>query len=151
MERSTEAHHAEIIRVWDLGFQFQGVFLFHYRSQRSWDKVMFLHVSVILFTGGYPSMHWARPPWQGVPPTGRPPSGRQTPPGKETPPGRQIPPGRQTSHTPGKETPLARRPPSPPALRDTVNERTVCILLESNLVLIYFWISKDTNFTIFTA
>ena len=30
-----------------------------YRPQRSWSKVMFLHVSVILFKGGgcYPSMH----------------------------------------------------------------------------------------------
>ena len=31
---------------------------YFYRPQRSWGKVMFLHVSVILFTGGcYPSMH----------------------------------------------------------------------------------------------
>ena len=27
----------------------------HYRSQRSWGKVMFLHVCVILFTGGVPA------------------------------------------------------------------------------------------------
>ena len=32
--------------------------MYFYRPQRSWGKVMFLHVSVILFTGGwYPSMH----------------------------------------------------------------------------------------------
>ena len=29
----------------------------YYRPQRSWDKVMFLHVSVILFTGGVISQH----------------------------------------------------------------------------------------------
>ena len=37
---------------------FQSCSLLYYRPQRSWGKVMFLHVCVILFTGGcYPSMH----------------------------------------------------------------------------------------------
>ena len=31
---------------------FQNEFFCYYRPQRSWGKVMFLHVSVILFTGG---------------------------------------------------------------------------------------------------
>ena len=30
---------------------------FYYRPQRSWGKVIFSQVSVILFRGGYPSMH----------------------------------------------------------------------------------------------
>ena len=34
-----------------------------YRPQRSWGKVMFLHVSVILFTGGSAPLHaWVHPP-----------------------------------------------------------------------------------------
>ena len=39
----------------------------NYHPQRSWGKVMFLHMSVILFTGDrgvcvYPRMQWADPP-----------------------------------------------------------------------------------------
>ena len=59
----------------------------HYRPQTKFAKVMFLHLSVILFTGGvYPSMQWVRhlPPSKkpGRPPprkTDTPPPGRQTP------------------------------------------------------------------------
>ena len=43
------------------------VYTNNYRPQRSWSKVMFLHVSVILFTGEGESGHplWAdTPPWQ---------------------------------------------------------------------------------------
>ena len=38
---------------------FKALNVLFYRPQRSWGKVMFLHVCVILFTGGwcYPSMH----------------------------------------------------------------------------------------------
>ena len=44
-----------------------------YRPQRSWGKVMFLHVSVILFTGGwYPSMHCG---WYPSMPCSRSPGG----------------------------------------------------------------------------
>ena len=51
---------------------------------------MFLHVCVILFTGGSASVHAGiPPPRQGRPP---PPLARQTPPGKETPPGKADPP-----------------------------------------------------------
>ena len=62
--------------------------LHHYRPQRSYGKVMFLHLSVILFTGGcvsqhalgltthrqtYPSMHWGRHPPQQTYPSQPPP------------------------------------------------------------------------------
>ena len=47
------------------------VFSYFYRPQRSWGKVMFLHVSVILFTGGgggggtvCPTACWDTPPPQ---------------------------------------------------------------------------------------
>ena len=36
---------------------FQSCSLLYYRPQRSWGKVMFLHVCVILFTGGLLSQH----------------------------------------------------------------------------------------------
>ena len=52
----------------------------HYRQQRSWGKVMFLHVSVILFTVG-------RGDWE--PPRQTPPLGRH-PPSADTP--ADIPP-----------------------------------------------------------
>ena len=72
-------------------------------------KVMFLHVSVILFTGGG---LWAgrTPPWTGrTPRTGRTP----TPPplGRENPPGRQEPP--QAGRTPrqGRTPPGQGEPP----------------------------------------
>ena len=102
-------------------------------------KVMFLHVSVILLTGG------------GLQ-AGRPPQNRQTPsgPGRETPPrNRQTPPdqaGRpppdQAGRTPppdqaGRPPPRTRQTtPSPPGsrLQHTVNERLVRILLECILV-----------------
>ena len=39
-----------------------------YRPQRSWGKVMFLHVSVILFTGGSAPLHaWVHPPLEQTP------------------------------------------------------------------------------------
>ena len=47
----------------------------YYRPQRSWGKVMFSHVCLILFTGGSASVNAgipppgkADPPWQGDPP-----------------------------------------------------------------------------------
>ena len=46
----------------------------NYHPQRSWGKVMFLHVCVILFTRGSASVH-----------AGIPPLGKADPPGKETP------------------------------------------------------------------
>ena len=66
-----------------------------YRPQPSCGKVMFLHVSVILFAGGGWSGRqtplWADIPWQTPPgrhPLGQTPLSRHTPP----PPGRQIHP-----------------------------------------------------------
>ena len=55
-----------------------------YRPQRSWGKVMFLHVSVILFTGGSAPLHAGiyTPP----PNRGRHPSQTRHPPGTRHPP-----------------------------------------------------------------
>ena len=68
----------------------------YYRPQRSWGKVMFLQVSVILLTGG-----------RGVP---------HTPPGADTPgsrhPPEQTPPTRQSRHPPSRHPPQSRHPPS---------------------------------------
>ena len=88
---------------------FQGYRFFScYRPQRSWGKVMFLHVCVILFTGGgSASVHAVIPtPWQGGP------SGKETP---------------RQGDAPGKAD-----PPVQCMLEDTVNKRVVCILLECN-------------------
>ena len=80
-------------------------------------KVMFLHVSVILSTGGSPEnplpgtrqtpRDQADPPWDQVdipPGPGRPPplAGR-TPPTRQTPPDQADPPG--SGRPPGKKTP----------------------------------------------
>ena len=70
--------------------------LFNYRPQRSCGKVMFLHLSVILFTGGS-----ATPSGQTPRPSGGHPL-RQTPPGQTSP--------RKTS--PGQTTP-GQTPPCP--------------------------------------
>ena len=70
------------------------VFLHIYRPQRSWDKVMFLHVSVILFTGGTClSACWDTP----LP--GADPLGADTPSPRADPPGRnqEDPPKEDTS------------------------------------------------------
>ena len=72
----------------------------HYRPQRSCGKVMFLHLSVILFTGGL---------CHGDPPGQRPPRQRSSwteTPRTETP--RQRPPDRD----PQTETPPMRGPES---------------------------------------
>ena len=79
-------------------------------------KVMFLHVSVILSTGGGGVLQagrtsppgWERrtPPGPGRPPRlGDPPGPGRTPPGWETPPRtRQNPPGTRQTPPPGKQT-----------------------------------------------
>ena len=89
-----------------------------YRPQRSWGKVMFLHVSVILFTGGAEA---------------------DTPLGADPPPPRSRP-------TPSQEqTPRTRHPP-PQAqcmLGDTGNKRAVFILLEYNFVFGLLFQRKD--------
>ena len=82
---------------------------YFYRPQTKFAKVMFLHLSVILFTGGglsalvHAGIH-ANPP-------------EQTPP-------EQTPPRKQT------------HPPAQCMLRNTGNKRTVCILPECILVIV---------------
>ena len=92
----------------------------YYRPPRSCGKVMFLHLSVMLFTG-MSATH--TPPLADPPPhldrhpLGRYPSPRQAPPlGKH----------------PWANTPLGRHPLCS-ACWDTVNKRAVRILLECNL------------------
>ena len=80
---------------------------------------MFLHVSVILFTGGSAPLH------AGIHPRDQ----RQTPPGPEA--GTPLPPG------PEAGTP----PPLQCILGDTGNTRAVRILLECNLVIICILVS----------
>ena len=89
---------------------------------------MFLHVSVILYTGGL----------RRTPPAGRTPPGREnpSPPNQGEPPHPPIPGTRQTpprdqADPPGRENPPRRR------LQHTVNERPVRILLECILVLLH--------------
>ena len=79
-------------------------------------KVMFLHVSVILFTGGVSRQGEPPAPRQGEPPPdqgdppgpGRPPPAGRTPRTRQTPPNQADPPGPgrppQTRHPPGKQT-----------------------------------------------
>ena len=82
---------------------------------------MFLHVCVILFTGGglrvgRPPLGREEPPPGRAPPRSRPPQAGRTPLGADRP-GREDPPGADTSR-PGSR------------LQHTVNERPVRILLE---------------------
>ena len=57
-------------------------------------------------------------------------------PGPDTPPRDQAPPDQtsRTRHPPDRAPPETRHPPPQCMLGDTVNERSVCILLECNLV-----------------
>ena len=83
-------------------------------------KVMFLHVCVILFTGGREVL-------------GRSPRTRQTPPPDQA----DTPPGtRQTPPRPGRHPPDQANPPAgkKTAAQHTINERPVRILLECILV-----------------
>ena len=68
-----------------------------YRPQRSWGKVMFLHESVILFTGGSAPLH----------------AGIHTPPGPGTPHplGPDTPPGTRHTSPLGPGTPQDQAPP----------------------------------------
>ena len=98
----------------------------NYRPKLSWGKVMFLHVSVILFTGGVcPIACWDT----------HTPSpltkGRHPPPREQTPP------------------PRADTPPAQCMLRDTTNKRAVRILLECNLVTNYLRKTWQVNYELF--
>ena len=124
-------------------------------------KVMFLHVSVILSTGGVsrqgepprdrePPRTKGEPPWtrENPPGPGRPPPTRENPPGTkgEPPPQtRENPRTRQTPLQTREHPPRPGRPPTHPPgsrLQNTVYERPVRILLECILVRIYFSLSK---------
>ena len=87
---------------------------------------MFLHPSVILFTGGVClSACWDTHPLRHRHPPG------QTPPRADTSPGRHL--GRHLQQTPPwADTPLGQTPPSLPSRR--LLQRTVRILLECILV-----------------
>ena len=116
----------------------------YYRPQRSWGKVMFLQVCVILFTGGeyltrYTLLDQVPPRTRYIPPRpGTPPPGQGTPPGPGTPPWTMYNP--RTRYTPpGQGTPpRTRYPPDqvqPPWDQgDTVYAQLVRILLECILV-----------------
>ena len=99
---------------------------------------MFLHVCVILFTGGVSG--------QGEPP------GRENPPprqGEPPSPGRENPPPRAGRAPLEAEPPPAGRTPTGSRLQHTVNERPVHILLECILVVIIIWMtvgSKEHSF-----
>ena len=102
-------------------------------------KVIFLHLSVILFTGGcLPQCMLG----YHTPPRSRQTPPEQTPPQADTPPSRhppeQTPP--RSRHPSRADTPLGQTPPPirhPPGsrLQHTVNERPVRILLEFILVV----------------
>ena len=128
-----------------------------YRPQTKFAKVMFLHLSVILFTGGglpqcmlgyhppeqtphprsrHPpgTRHPPPPPGTRHPP---PPPGTRHPPEPGTPPGTRHPPGPGTppreQKPPWEQTPPGTRHPPPPEQRRLLL-RTVRILLECILV-----------------
>ena len=86
-------------------------------------KVIFLHLSVILFTGGGEYLG------RYTPSRYTPPSGTPHPPGRYTPLGRHTP---WKVHPPGRYT-----PPEQCRLGDMGNKRAVCILLEYILVSLH--------------
>ena len=122
----------------------------YYRPQRSWAKVMFLQVSVILSTGGgsasvhagmpdHPPDQADTPPTRQTPPAPGPlhqaPAPGRHPPDQADPPGtRQAPPG------PG------RHPPPGSRRQHTVNERPVRILLEC--ILVHFTVNVFSTFSL---
>ena len=90
-------------------------------------KVIFLHLSVILFTGGVSASVHA---WIPSARSRHPPRSRHTP--EQTPPGAYTrPPNPRSRHPP--PPPQEQTPPGS-RLRHTVNERPVRILLERILV-----------------
>ena len=139
-------------------------YLCYYRPQRSWGKVMFLQVCVILFTGEgvpdqvHPLDQVHTPPGPGIPPgpgtlSPRPgtPQDQVKPPDQVHPPGPGTPSQDQVHPSRTRSTPLDQvpHPPNPPdqvppwtrytppghsMLGDTVYARAVRILLECNLV-----------------
>ena len=98
-----------------------------------WGKVIFLHLFVILFTGGY-----LTPPWEQTPPGTRytpleqtPPRTRYTPPDQVHPPRTRYTPPR-TRYTPQEQT--------PPWCRACWEIRSICGWYASywNAILYYY-------------
>ena len=104
-------------------------------------KVIFLHLFVILFTGGEgsASMHAGIPtlPLRADPP----PGSRPDPPDQTLPPSRHPPPPDQAP-PPGADTPLGSR------LYHMVYKRPVRILLEC--ILVTFCVRSRVTFELFT-
>ena len=91
--------------------------MYIYRPQRSWAKVMFLQVCVILFTEGgcvEADPPRKRPPEKSEPPEKiSPPRKNQTPPKQiRSPRNIQTPPLKKSDTTPPEKI----RPPSPPGI-----------------------------------
>ena len=115
-------------------------------------KVIFLHLFVILFTGGgvSASVHAGIPPPQEqTPPPDQPHPRDQTPPWEQTPPGSRHPPPPEQApprirHPPGADTPLGSR------LQHTVYERPVRILPECIIVLKVFSLEKKSKKSVAT-
>ena len=120
-----------------------------------WGKVIFLHLFVILFTGGgRPQCMLGCPLGPGRHPLDHAPPGTMHPPdqvdtllGPGRPPGTMHPP--RTMHPPGPGRPPqeqadppgpGRHPPAQSMLGNTVNAWVVRILLECNLVSLSFCI-----------
>ena len=80
---------------------------YYYRPQRSWGKVMFLQVCVILFTGGVPDQ--VHPLGPGIPPRPAAPPGPGTHPRPGAPLTRYTPPDQM--HPPDQVHPRTRYTP----------------------------------------
>ena len=104
-----------------------------------WGKVIFLHLFVILFTGGSAYTPWSRHPSPRDQGPGTPPGSRHPLQTKYTPQTRytslEQTPFQDQVHPPGPGPPPDQvHPPEQSILGDTVNVRAVRILLECNLV-----------------
>ena len=107
------------------------ILVFFYRPQRSWAKVMFLQVCVILFTGrgclpqcmlGYHTPLGADTPREQTPPQSRHPPGADTPTSRQQTPWEQAPPSRE--QTPRSRHPPEQTPPSKLRIRSTSGRYT---------------------------
>ena len=119
-----------------------------YRPQRSCEGYVFTPVCDSVNRGGVPDQ--VHPPWNQVPPgPGTPPCDQVLPPGPGTHPGHKVPPvtrysplwpgtpprTRYTPPWPGTLPWPGTPPPEQSKMEDTVNVRTVRILLECILVI----------------
>ena len=108
-----------------------------YRPQTKFAKVMFLHLSVILFTRGVyiPVCNGSDTRQEDRPPPSSQEETRKTP-QEDPPPGRRLPRERNQEDPPGRQTSLPGRqiPPEQCMLGDIGNRWVVRILLECILV-----------------